>query len=111
VRATVSGGSCTYRYDFDATFTQSGNSISGPAQTTFRSIDCGVPGLDQLIGNLSVPNGSFTFSATLSPPSGISIPLGVTPLTGTYTATTIQATGGSAQPGGTLDTILNITKR
>jgi len=50
--------------------------------------------------------------ATLSPPGGITVPLGggVT-LTGTYTATHIRVTGHQATAEISLDYILDLSKR
>ncbi len=112
----VTGGDCTYGYDASATLVQSGNTLSGPVTTTLRSLTCNPSDLGGLIERL-IPNflgsaGGGALTATLTPPGGITLPLGggVT-LTGTYTATRIRATGHQATAEFSGDYVLDLSKR
>jgi hypothetical protein len=111
LRAGVPGGSCTFLWDVDLTLTQNGNALTGPGRITFRSVSCSVPGAENAIGGGVLPGETFDFAATLAPPSAISVPLGSTLLTGTYSATAVRVTGSQAQPGGSLDYTLAFSKR
>lgn len=109
----VTGGNCTYKWDIDGNLVQSGNVLTGPASAVRRSITCNPssPELEKIIAPLVPATESFTLNGTLAPPSGISIPVGDALLTGTYTATTIQAKASQATTDHTSDYVLNLTKR
>jgi hypothetical protein len=108
---TAVGGSCTYRWDVEMTLTQSGNGLNGPATANRRSITCTIPELQGFIDPFVPSLETFTFSSTLTPPNAIVIPIQQVMMTGTYSATTIDATARQAAPEGTIDYKLAINRR
>jgi hypothetical protein len=112
LRVDTSGASCTFRWDMDLTLTQTGTVVTGPGAIGSRSVSCSIPGLDAILGPaLPRITESFPFDATLTPPTGISIPLGEVRLVGTYTQASIQATANAAYPEGTLLYTMSVSRR
>jgi hypothetical protein len=112
LRIIVTGGNCTYRWDATLNLVQSGSSLTGPGSLNRRSITCNPssPELERIIAPLVPQSDAFPFSATLTPPSGITIPLGEVTLVGTYTNSLIQATGSVATPDHTSEYTLIVSK-
>jgi hypothetical protein len=103
-------GNCTVRSDVEVTFTQAGNSLSGPG-TQVNRVNCPERGRAPFSDVVS-----WTVLATLSPPDTIVVEnvyeRGQIPLTGTYTATTIDATARGPHPnGGIRSYALRLRKR
>ena len=103
-------GNCTIRYDVEVTFTQTGNSVSGPG-TQVNRVNCPERGRAPISDVVR-----STFSAALSPPDTIVVEnvdeRGQIPLTGTYTATTIDVAARGPHPnGGVRSYALRLRKR
>jgi SH3-like domain-containing protein len=113
MRVIVPGGSCTFLWDVDASLVQTGNTLGGPSTINRRAITCNpsTPEVQEALTPLVPRIDNFTFAATLAPPNGITIPLGAINMTGTYTATTINATATDVMPDGTIEYKLHLSKR
>jgi hypothetical protein len=95
-------GNCTSQSDMEVTFTHTGNALSGPC-TAINRVNCPERGRAPYSDIVR-----FTVSATLSPPNTIVVEnvdeRGQIPLTGTYTATTIDVTARGPHPNGGMRT-------
>ena len=110
MNVTVPGASCVIRQDFNATLTQNGNTLTGPASGTTRSFVCSFPEIQPFVQSIIGQGGSGQFVSTLSG-NTIAIDFGEgLVLRGPYTSTTIEATGRFNDPDGSVDYILSITK-
>jgi len=103
-------GNCTIQFDVEVGFTQRADSLSGPI-TQINRVNCPERGRAPFSDVVR-----STLSGTLSPPDTIVVEnvyeLGQVPLSGTYTATTIDVTARAPHPnGGIRSYALRLRKR
>jgi hypothetical protein len=109
---TVPGASCVIRQDIEVALTQNGNTVTGPGTGTTRSFTCSFPEIQPIVQSIVGQGGSGQLVATLAPPNAISFDFGEgVILRGTYTSTTMDATGRLSDPEGTVDYVLSMVKR
>lgn len=89
---TVGETACTYRWDLTSDLVQSGASLSGSATAVSRSASCSFQAIPTLPPPFSGPASAVPINGAASG-GAVTFQAGVSPFTGTYTASLLDAAG------------------